>query len=144
MKTIYRSGISWGLVALIALVLLPVYALMIYLSVWIGLALLVILTVFIVDTLVNTRYTIEGKTLQVQCGIFDKKQFDIDRITEIARTTSLESAPAASMDRIQLRLEKRQRLILSPRQQQVFIDHLLRINPRIVVKPPLSTSVKQV
>lgn len=140
MKTIYRSGISWGLVALIALVLLPVYALMIYLSVWIGLALLVILTAFIVDTLVNTRYTIEGKTLQVQCGIFDKKQFDIDRITEIARTTSLESAPAASMDRIQLRLKKRQRLILSHRQQQAFIDHLLRINPHIVVKPPLTAS----
>ena len=51
MKTIYRSRISWGLVALIALVLLPVYALMIYLSVWIGLTLLVILTAFIVDTL---------------------------------------------------------------------------------------------
>lgn len=141
MKTIYRSGISWGLVALIALVLLPVYALMIYLSVWIGLALLVILTAFIVDILVNTRYTIEGKTLHVQCGIFDKKQFDIDRITEISKTNSWESAPAASMNRIQLRLEKRQRLILSPRQQQAFIAHLLRINSRIVVKPPLSTSV---
>lgn len=140
MKTIYRSGISWGLVALIALVLLPVYALMIYLSVWIGLALLVILTAFIVDTLVNIRYIIDHKTLRVQSGLFDKRQFDIDRITEIARTTSLESAPAASMDRIQLRLEKRQRLILSPRQRQAFIDHLLRINPRIVVKPPLTTS----
>ena len=43
MATIYRSGISRGLVTVIALVLLPVYALMIYLSVWIGLALLVIL-----------------------------------------------------------------------------------------------------
>lgn len=144
MKTIYRSRISWGLVALIALVLLPVYALMIYLSVWIGLTLLVILTAFIVDTLVNTRYIIDHKTLWVQSGLFDKRQFDIDRITEIARTTSLESASAASLNRIRLRLDKRQTLILSPRQQQAFIDHLLRINPRIVVKPPLSTSVKQV
>lgn len=144
MATIYRSGISRGLVSVIALVLLPVYALMIYLSVWIGLALLVILTALIVDTLVNTRYTIDHKTLRVQSGLFDKRQFDIDRITEIARTTSLESAPAASLNRIRLRLDKRQTLILSPRQQQAFIDHLLRINPRIIVKPPLSTSVKQV
>ena len=96
MATIYRSGISRGLVTVIALVLLPVYALMIYLSVWIGLALLVILTALIVDTLVNTRYTIDHKTLRVQSGLFDKRQFDIDRITEIARTTSLESAPTAS------------------------------------------------
>lgn len=144
MATIYRSGISRGLVTVIALVLLPVYALMIYLSVWIGLALLVILTALIVDTLVNTRYTIDHKTLRVQSGLFDKRQFDIDRITEIAHTTSLESAPAASLNRICLRLDKRQTLILSPRQQQAFIDHLLRINPRIIVKPSLSASVKQV
>lgn len=143
MKTIYRSGISRGLTIIIALVLLPCYALMIYLSLWIGFALLVAITALIIDIFVNTRYTIEGKTLWVQCGVFDKRQFDIDRITEIARTTSLESAPAASMNRIRLQFAKRQTLILSPRQQQAFIDHLLRINPHITVKQPLSTTVKE-
>lgn len=144
MKTTYPSGFSRGLVTIIILVLLPVYALMIYLSLWIGLALLVVMTALIIDVFVNTRYTIEEETLWVQSGVFDKRQFDIKHITEIARTTSLESAPAASMNRIRLRFAKRQTLILSPRQQQAFIDHLLRINPHIVVKSPLSTSVKQV
>lgn len=143
MKTTYPSGISRGLVTIIILVLLPVYALMIYLSLWIGLALLVVMTALIIDVFVNTRYTIEEETLWVQSGVFDKRQFDIKRITEIARTTSLESAPAASMNRIRLRFDKRQTLILSPRQQQAFIDHLLRINPHITVKPPLSTTVKE-
>ena len=140
MKTIYHSGISRGLVIFITLVMLPCYALMIYLSLWIGLALLGLITAVIADTFINTRYTIEERTLWVQCGIFEKKMFDIGLITEITKTNSWESAPAASMNRIRLRFAKRQTLILSPRRQQDFIDHLLRINPHIVVKPPLSTT----
>lgn len=62
MKTRYRSDISSGLVALIILVLLPCYALMIYLTLWIGLALLIIFTALIADTFVNTRYTIDETT----------------------------------------------------------------------------------
>lgn len=140
MKTIYHSGISRGLVIFITLVMLPCYALMIYLSLWIGLALLGLITAVIADAFINTRYTIEERTLWVQCGIFEKKMFDIGLITEIAKTNSWESAPAASMNRIRLRFAKRQTLILSPRRQQDFIDHLLRVNPHIVVKPPLSTT----
>ena len=140
MKTRYRSVVSSGLVTLIVLVLLPCYALMIYLTLWIGLALLIIFTALIADTFVNTRYTIDETTLWVQSGLLFRTRYDIDRITEIARTTSWESAPACSMNRIRLRFAKRQTLILSPHRQQAFIDHLLRINPRITVKPPLSTS----
>lgn len=139
MKTVYKSGISWGLVTFIALVILLCYLFILFLLPWIGVILLLITTVFIVDVFVNTRYTIEGKTLRVQCGIFYKTQFDIERITTISKSTSLESSPAASMNRIQLRFS-RQTLIISPRQQQVFIDHLLSINPHIVVKPPLSAT----
>ncbi|HJG87959.1 PH domain-containing protein [Barnesiella viscericola] len=144
MKTRYRSDVSSGLVTLIVLVLLPCYALMIYLALWIGLALLIIFTALIADTFVNTRYTIDETTLWVQSGLFFRSRYDIDRITEIAKTTSWESAPACSMNRIRLRFAKRQTLILSPQRQQAFIDHLLRINPRISVKPPLSTLTKRV
>lgn len=140
MKTHYRSDVSSGLVTLIVLVLLPCYALMIYLALWIGLALLIIFTALIADTFVNTRYTIDETTLWVQSGLFFHSRYDINRITEIAKTTSWESAPACSMNRIRLRFAKRQTLILSPQRQQAFIDHLLCINPRISVKPPLSTS----
>lgn len=139
MKTVYKSGISWGLVTFIALVILLCYLFILFLLPWIGVILLLITTVFIVDVFANTRYTIEGKTLRVQCGIFYKAQFDIERITTISKSTSLESSPAASMNRIQLRFS-RQTLIISPRQQQVFIDYLLSINPHIVVKPPLSAT----
>ena len=83
MKTIYHSGISRGLVIFITLVMLPCYALMIYLSLWIGLALLGLITAVIADAFINTRYTIEERTLWVQCGIFEKKMFDIGLITEM-------------------------------------------------------------
>lgn len=139
MKTVYKSGISRGLLIFIVLFLLSCFALLLaLLSAWVGIVLLVIFSLFIVDTLVNTRYIIEEKNLWVRCGIFAKSRYDIDHIVEISKTDSWESAPAASLDRIRLRVSRFQSIIVSPRQQQAFIDHLLRINPNIVVKPPLS------
>lgn len=138
MKTVYKSGISRGLLIFIVLFLLACFALLLFLSAWVGIVLLVIFSLFIVDTLVNIRYIIEEKNLWVRCGIFAKSRYDIDHIVEISKTDSWESAPAASLDRIRLRVSRFQSIIVSPRQQQAFIDHLLRINPNIVVKPPLS------
>lgn len=138
MKTVYKSGISRGLLIFIVLFLLSCFALLLFLSAWVGIVLLVIFSLFIVDTLVNIRYIIEEKNLWVRCGIFAKSRYDIDHIVEISKTDSWESAPAASLDRIRLRVSRFQSIIVSPRQQQAFIDHLLRINPNIVVKPPLS------
>ena len=49
MKTVYKSGISWGLVTFIALVILLCYLFILFLLPWIGVILLLITTVFIVD-----------------------------------------------------------------------------------------------
>jgi len=41
------------------------------------------------------------------------------------------------MDRIEIRFADKKTLVLSPKQRRAFIDHIRRLNPDIVVKPPL-------
>ena len=124
MKTVYKSKVDKGLlIAIIAIVLLSYLPLLFEFS-WIALALLVVTAAFIA-------------TLHIKCGIFLSSSFPIDRITKISKTNSCLSAPALSMDRIEIRFADKKTLVLSPKQRQAFIDHLRSLNPDIVVKPPL-------
>ena len=137
MKTVYKSKVDKGLlIAIIAIVLLSYLPLLFEFS-WIALALLVVTAAFIADPFCNTSYTIENGTLHIKCGIFLSSSFPIDRITKISKTNSCLSAPALSMDRIEIRFADKKTLVLSPNQRQAFIDHLRSLNPDIVVKPPL-------
>ena len=129
MKTVYKSKVDKGLlIAIIAIVLLSYLPLLFEFS-WIALALLVVTAAFIADPFCNT--------LHIKCGIFLSSSFPIDRITKISKTNSCLSAPALSMDRIEIRFADKKTLVLSPKQRQAFIDHLRSLNPDIVVKPPL-------
>ena len=137
MKTVYKSKVDKGLlIAIIAIVLLSSLPLLFEFS-WIALALLVVTAAFIADPFCNTSYTIDNGTLHIKCGIFLSSSFPIDRITKISKTNSCLSAPALSMDRIEIRFADKKTLVLSPKQRQAFIDHLRSLNPDIVVKPPL-------
>ena len=137
MKTVYKSKVDKGLlIAIIAIVLLSYLPLLFEFS-WIALALLVVTAAFIADPFCNTSYTIDNGTLHIKCGIFLSSSFPIDRITKISKTNSCLSAPALSMDRIEIRFADKKTLVLSPKQRQAFIDHLRSLNPDIVVKPPL-------
>lgn len=137
MKTVYKSKVDKGLlIAIIAIVLLSYLPLLFEFS-WIALALLVVTAAFIADPFCNTSYTIHNGTLHIKCGIFLSSSFPIDRITKISKTNSCLSAPALSMDRVEIRFADKKTLVLSPKQRQAFIDHLRSLNPDIVVKPPL-------
>ena len=129
MKTVYKSKVDKGLlIAIIAIVLLSYLPLLFEFS-WIALALLVVTAAFIADPFCNTSYTIDNGTLHIKCGIFLSSSFPIDRITKISKTNSCLSAPALSMDRIEIRFADKKTLVLSPKQRQAFIDHLRSLNP---------------
>ena len=100
---------------------------------WGALIILLVLTYFICDILLNIRYTIDGTSLQIRCSLF-KSTCDIRQIKEISRTRTIESAPAASLDRIRIRFKKGGDIILSPMHKEEFIRHLMGINPDIRVK----------
>ena len=130
----YRSKTGAWLAIVTIAVCAILYLPLIFISFsWGALIILLVLTYFICDMLLNIRYTIDGTALQLRCGFF-KSTCDIRQIKEISRTRTIESAPAASLDRIRIRFKKGGDVILSPMHKEEFIRHLMSINPDIRVK----------
>ena len=100
-------------------------------------AIVIPILLFAFDMIVNITYTIEGEVLQVRVGHFLKQNFDIGKMTEINKSRTILSSPAASLDRIELRFGSDYPLVISPRRKKEFISHLLSVNPNIKVDPRL-------
>lgn len=136
----YPSKISWGLFVLPALFFM---GLLIYMVVKGESQITIVGTggtfalvlLLILYTLTHTFYRIAHDMLYVRCGFFYKRQLSIHKIKDIRKTKDLISAPAASLDRIQINYDKYGVLIISPKNKADFIKVLLSINPNIKLYP---------
>ncbi|MGP4073541.1 PH domain-containing protein [Piscibacillus sp. B03] len=82
---------------------------------------------------VSTGYRIENETLYVQYGPF-KRKIDITKISKLKKTRSVWSAPALSLDRVEILYDRDFKIaLISPRNQDQFIEALLEQNPNIQV-----------
>jgi len=72
--------------------------------------------------------------LRIKSGIFVNKLVPIDTIHKITETDSLESSPANSLDRLELRYNKFERIIISPKDKINFIKKLTELNTEIEVR----------
>ena len=61
------------------------------------------------------------------------KSFEISRITKITETNNPKGAPAASLDRLAISFDNYESVVISPKLKHDFIDHLIKINPKITV-----------
>ena len=130
----YKSKIDiWLVVLFYVMMLLPTLVALIDMFSWIMVALDVLLLGFVSITLFNTKYIIDGELLYIKCGFLPKEKCFISQIVKIKNTHNIISAPAISLDRIEIRLNNRQRLIISPLDKEKFINHLRAINPNIIV-----------
>lgn len=82
----------------------------------------------------NTKYIIQNGFLIVKCGFLVNKKYEINKIKSIAKSYNLISAPAPSLDRIELKYERFDELILSPKDKNAFAEELVKINPGILNK----------
>ena len=84
------------------------------------------------------RYAInpENRTLSVKIGFFKHGTYDIMEIKSIKKTNTWLSSPAASMDRIAIKI-KFSPLVISPQNRMEFINDLLSLNPEIEVADDL-------
>ena len=131
----YKSKIDiWLVVLFYVMMLLPTLVTLIDMFSWIMVALDVLLLGFVSITLFNTRYIIDGELLYIKCGFLPKEKCFISQIVKIKNTHNIISAPAISLDRIEIRLNNRQQLIISPLDKEEFINHLRAINPNIIVE----------
>lgn len=134
METTYKSKIDIGLTFPIFMVLFGVGVLMVFMRAWAGFAIILLLLTFIIHMLLTTQYKIIGKTLRIKSGIFVNKSVSIDTIRKIIETNSMISSPANSPDRLELRYNKFERIIISLKDKDGFIKKLSELNPSIEVQ----------
>lgn len=87
----------------------------------------------IMSILFCIRYRIEDDKLYVGEVFRKGEAFDLKKLVSITPTRSLLSAPAASLRRIKLDFGCGKALVISPAMQDVFIEEILRINPKVEI-----------
>lgn len=134
MEKVYPSKIGPGIVGFIVLVLGVVVWLMLQEKpYWPGMAVLLPVTAFVVHMFLATRYIIEGNMLTIRSGFLYKRSIDIRTMHKIKTTSNIQSAPAASMDRIEITFGKREYVIISPKDRDAFIADILAVNAEITI-----------
>jgi hypothetical protein len=101
------------------------------------------LTAAVVWLLRSTRYLVEDTRLLVRSGPFSWR-IPYDRIEAVVPSTSPLSAPALSLDRLEIRGTGSRSLLVSPRDREGFLaallarcPHLVRVGP-VLRRPPAS------
>ncbi|MEM8521853.1 PH domain-containing protein [Flavobacterium sp. PL12] len=98
-----------------------------------AIAIVVLIIILIVHMFVTTHYTINGDILEIKCGFTFKETVDIKTIKSISETNTILSAPATSIDRIEIQYGKFDSVVISPKQKLEFINDIVAINPAVVV-----------
>jgi hypothetical protein len=130
----FRSKISYGIMLPLALIFTAVLLLMIVNKIWFMAVFILIIGLLITYCFVNTYYLIDGNSLVVRSGFLFNKTIPIQSIFEIRDTKSILSAPALSLDRIEVKYNKRDSVVISPKDKLHFIDELQKRNASIVFK----------
>lgn len=129
---VFKSKIDWwfGLL-LVYPIFMSVKSML--LGEWVGLLGLSIVIVLILFFSKTTRYIINDNQLIVKSTWVVYERIDISKITKIEKTNSILSSPALSLDRIRIRYNKYDEVLISPKVKKEFVDELLKVNPTIEI-----------
>lgn len=134
MKKMYKSKLGLEIIVPMTLVLFGVTTLIVSEAKWAGLFIMIPIIGLIAYIFLATKYTIHGHILNVRCGVFYNKNFDIHQITHVVETNNPMSSPATSLDRLEVKWGKFSSVLISPSDKEGFIRDLLTINENIEVK----------
>ena len=133
MNKIYKSKIGIEIILILVVVFGSVAIVMIFSGDYIPLVFNVLILAGIFYIFSKTAYTISNKNLNVKCSFFVNIDINIDNIRSIKETYNPLSAPAASIDRLEVFYNKFDSVLISPKDKMDFINHLKRINPSIAI-----------
>jgi len=133
MKQTFRSKIGPELFIPMGLILGGVLVFMIMLGAWFGVIVIAVVLAFVVHLFATTYYTIDGAELKVRSGFLINITIDINTITKIVPTRSILSAPAVSLDRLEIFYNKYDSVVVSPLDKEGFIAVLKGMNEGIVI-----------
>jgi hypothetical protein len=128
--------VSKGSKALIigsSIAIVVVMVLMLTEKAWAGVVIVACIAAFILHMFSTTYYIISGNELKVRSGFLINIAIDIDQITKITPTNNILSAPALSLDRLEIFYNKYDSVMISPENKEGFIAALTTINPQISI-----------
>ena len=96
---------------------------------WVALPLLITIGV-VVWLLTTTSYAFEGPVLLVRCGPL-RWRVPLEQIFSVREIESARSAPAMSMDRLEIRFADDDLMLISPRDKAAFLRELHRQAPQL-------------
>lgn len=134
MERKFKSKIGTTLVITLIVVIVPIVFLTITDETsWPGVFILLGMIGFIFHLFLSTYYIVRSEHLQIKSGFIVNINLDINAIRKINETNSILSAPAMSLDRLEIIYNKFDSVLISPTEKATFIKTLLDINPNIEV-----------
>ncbi len=132
--TFYPSGINIPLAILVFGPLIGFSILAIVDEEWWAFLILFVCLAFSAYLYVSTFYAVtENAELVVRSGPFHNIRIPVEKIRKIESSGTLMAGPALSMKRI-IVYSDQDSVVLSPKEKQKFIDHLLELNPEIEIR----------
>ncbi len=134
MEKKYNSKVDLWLYLLIYIsIILPAIPILLIDFNWIVTIFLFVILAALTLYPLGIKYTINGKVLSIHCPFFSTQVIDIFDILLIESTHTLDSSPAASIDRLKLTY-KHGCVIISPKKKKDFVNHILSINSKVHIK----------
>ena len=126
MKT-YRTRVSVGLLLLIAAICIPCAIAALVAHDIMRTIMIIAVVAVIIGLLFSIKYVIDGETLRVYYLPWCHTDIDIKTITKMERSHNLISSPAASLKRLKISYGKWDSVLVSPRNEDDFIDTVNKI-----------------
>lgn len=133
--TVYKSKLGFATMLPLIGIVFTLSAVSISQHTWVPLVCIIALGAILLYSFRSTYYTIKDNTLNIHAGFMINTDIDIDKIKSIAETNSVLSAPAWSLDRIEIFYNTFDSVVISPPDKLQFIADLQAINPAITFEP---------
>jgi uncharacterized membrane protein YdbT with pleckstrin-like domain len=133
MSILYKSKIGLELVIPLFIILGGATFMTLYTSRWLALFILLAIDAFIIHLFTTTFYQIKDDRLRIKSGFLYNTTIDIHAIKQIVATNNLLSSPALSLDRLEIKYNRFDSVLVSPKEKLKFIENLKQVNPAIHV-----------
>src|SRR5699024_4843062 len=92
-----------------------------------------LIMIFLASTWFHTRYIIADGLLIISFGFVYKKTIPIQEITSIRSTKNPFSAPALSLNRLEINYGKYETILVSPKKRNGFLAELKKHHPTVQI-----------
>lgn len=129
--TVYKSKLGYAIGLPLIGIVFSLSAVSIAHHTWVPLVSIVLVGAILFYGFKSTYYTIDGRTLNIHAGFMINTDIDISKIKSVTKTNSAWSAPAWSLNRIEIAYNTYDSIIISPPDIDQFVADLQAINPAI-------------